>query len=100
MKNVVPSIIYVKFPLPSYMTVRVDVGDTVGGGVHVPVPAFPELYVCEPSWTAAAPFVTTILKSPWVFVRGDGFVRDDGGTSPKYSVVFEILVAFRRIVAI
>ena len=52
---------YVKFPLPSYMTVSVDVGDTVGGVVHVPVPVFVEVYVVDPSWTVAAPFVTMIL---------------------------------------
>jgi hypothetical protein len=99
LKNVVPSIIYVKFPLPSYITVSVDVAETVGGGVHVPVPVFVEVYVVDPSWTVAAPFVRRIAKNPEEVVGGDTTLRNDGFTSPKYRVVEEMLVAFRRSVA-
>jgi hypothetical protein len=81
------------------MTVSVDVADTVGGVVHVPVPVFVELYVVAPSWTVAAPFVMRIAKIPEEVVGGDASLRNDGSIRPKYMVVEEILVAFRRSVA-
>ena len=61
LKNVVPSIIYVNVPFPSYNTDKRDVGVTAGGFVQIPPPVFVEVYKSSPSCTAVtAPLLTFI----------------------------------------